>query len=410
VVLSPSECRGARRPAGSGPLAFDAMGTQAHYIERLSPPAGDGLLVAVKDLVDIAGLPTTSGCRAVAERAAPAREDAVCLAGFRAAGARFTGKTNLHELAFGVTGENPWYGTPVNPLDPARMPGGSSSGSAVAVALGEADVAIGTDTGGSIRIPAACCGVAGLKTTVGRISLRGVRPLAPSFDTVGLLARNVAGLEAGFALLADNSPGPAGVAGDTSRVARISGLAEVDVEIDAAIDQVLSAAELAVEHVALASWGDAFTAHRVMLGAEAFTSDCDLLEGDSRLGVGQDVVAKLERGAAVTAPQLGAARETARSWRAELLGLLGIFAALALPSLPCPPPLLGADWIRLVWLTAPINLAGLPAVAIPVPPASSPAARHGIPPSLQLVGAPGSEEKLLALAKRIEAAAGVEVP
>jgi amidase len=387
-------------------VAFDVMGTRAHYIERLSPPAGDGMRVAVKDLVDLAGLPTTCGCRAVAEHVEAAPEDALCLAGFRAAGTRFTGKTNLHELAFGVTGENPWYGTPVNPLDPARVPGGSSSGSAVAVALGEADAAIGTDTGGSIRIPAACCGVAGLKTTVGRIPLAGVRPLAPSFDTVGLLARDVAALSAGFALLAGDSPALPRLAADSSAVARVSGLADVDIDIDTAIDRALAGAELAVEEIALPDWAQAFTAHRVVLGAEAFASDGGLLEGESRLGVGEDVRDKLERGAAVTAGQLRAARKTALSWRAELLGLLGRFTALALPSIPCVPPPLGAEWIRLVWLTAPINLAGLPAVAIPVRPAGPPTARHGIPPSLQLVGAPSSEEKLLALAELIENAAG----
>ena len=156
--------------------------------------SGPGVRLAVKDLIDMEGEPTTAGCRAVAARAVPAAEDAACLAGARAAGARIVGRTNLHELALGVTGVNQWYGTPVNPLDPTRVPGGSSSGSAVAVATGEADVAYGSDTGGSVRIPAACCGTAGLKTTWGRIPLDGVWPLAPSFDTVGPMARTVAGL------------------------------------------------------------------------------------------------------------------------------------------------------------------------------------------------------------------------
>ena len=156
--------------------------------------SGPGVRLAVKDLIDMAGELTTAGCRAVADRAVPAARDAACLAGARAAGARIVGRTNLHELALGVTGVNQWYGTPVNPLDPTRVPGGSSSGSAVAVATGEADVAYGSDTGGSVRIPAACCGTTGLKTTWGRIPLDGVWPLAPSFDTVGPMARDVAGL------------------------------------------------------------------------------------------------------------------------------------------------------------------------------------------------------------------------
>ncbi len=121
--------------------------------------------------------------------------------GARAANASIVGKVNLYELAFGASGVNEHYGTPVNPLDPALVPGGSSSGSAVAVAADEADVAYGSDTGGSIRIPAAFCGVTGLKTTHGRISLDGVWPLAPSLDTVGPMARDVAGVAAGMALL-----------------------------------------------------------------------------------------------------------------------------------------------------------------------------------------------------------------
>ena len=124
--------------------------------------------------------------------------DAACLAGAREAGARIVGRTNLHELALGVTGVNQWYGTPVNPLDPSRVPGGSSSGSAVAVATDEADVAYGSDTGGSIRIPAACCGIAGLKTTWGRIPLDGVWPLYPPFlGFCTLTATTICGIVAG---------------------------------------------------------------------------------------------------------------------------------------------------------------------------------------------------------------------
>src|SRR5438128_560661 len=129
------------------------------------------------------------------------------MAGARAADARIVGKANLHELAFGATGVNVWFGTPENPLDASLIPGGSSSGSAVAVATGEADVAYGSDTGGSVRIPSACCGTTGLKTTWGRVPLDGVWPLAPSLDTVGPMARDIAGLvlamqllEPGFAL------------------------------------------------------------------------------------------------------------------------------------------------------------------------------------------------------------------
>ena len=170
---------------------------------------------------------TSSTCAACRPRPAARRSrrrrgaadaDAACLAGARAAGAAIVGKANLHELAFGGAGVNEWYGTPVNPLDPALLPGGSSSGSAVAVAEGSADYGYGTDTGGSVRIPAAFCGLAGLKTTYGRISLDGVWPLSPSLDTVGPIALDVAGLAAAMALL---EPGFAAGARPAARLGRL---------------------------------------------------------------------------------------------------------------------------------------------------------------------------------------------
>ncbi|HWJ97360.1 MAG TPA: amidase, partial [Acidimicrobiales bacterium] len=121
----------------------------------------DGLRLAIKDCIDVAGVVTTAGSPLIAERAEPATVDAPCLEVARAAGARIVGKANLHELCFGATGVNPHYGTPVNPRDPRRVPGGSSSGSAVAVADREADIGFGTDTAGSIRNPAASCGIVG---------------------------------------------------------------------------------------------------------------------------------------------------------------------------------------------------------------------------------------------------------
>ena len=130
---------------------------------------GDGPRLAVKDAIDVAGSPTTLACPVISDQATPAERDAPVVAAARAAGARIVGKTNLTELCRAADGVNPWTGTPENPLDAERIPGGSSSGSAVAVALDEADVALGTDTGGSVRVPAACCGIVGLKTTHGRV-------------------------------------------------------------------------------------------------------------------------------------------------------------------------------------------------------------------------------------------------
>src|SRR5215468_1684362 len=171
------------------------------WIRRFTP-APDGVLrIAVKDAIDMAGSVTTAGCVAVRDRAVPATEDAACLAGVRASDAVILGKTTLTELCLSPVGVNPTFGTPVNPVAPDLIPGGSSSGSAVAVASGEAEIGLGTDTGGSVRIPAACCGIVGLKTTWGRVPTAGVWPLAPSLDTVGPIARTVAEVATGMRLL-----------------------------------------------------------------------------------------------------------------------------------------------------------------------------------------------------------------
>src|SRR4051812_10918914 len=179
--------------AGDAQPASATLTCMSTFITRLDT-TGDGPRLAVKDIIDVEGVPTTAGSRALERQAKPASADAPCLAGARAAGARIVGKANLHELATMPIGTNPWFGNPVNPLDPALIPGGSSSGSAVAVANDDADVALGGDTGGSVRIPSACCGTAGLKTTSGRVSLDGVWPLAPSLDTIGPMARDIRGL------------------------------------------------------------------------------------------------------------------------------------------------------------------------------------------------------------------------
>src|SRR5689334_21868460 len=209
------------------------------WITRLDG-RGDGPRLAVKDAIDIEGSPTTAGSRAVADRAEPAATDARVVATARAQGARIVGKANLTEFCLAADGVNPWFGTPVNPLDPARVPGGSSSGSAVAVATGEADVAFGTDTAGSVRIPAACCGIAGLKTTWGRVPLDGVYPLASSMDTVGPLGANVAAVELGMRLI---DPGFAGASAEApGRVGRIR--PAPDLGVDPATD-----AEIGRAHV-----------------------------------------------------------------------------------------------------------------------------------------------------------------
>jgi amidase len=355
---------------------------------------GSGIRLAVKDLIDMEGEPTTAGCRAVAQRAVPAPRDAACMAGARAAGARVVGRTNLHELALGVTGINPWYGTPVNPLDPARVPGGSSSGSAVAVATGEADVAYGSDTGGSIRIPAACCGTAGLKTTWGRISSAGVWPLAPSFDTVGPMARDVAGLVRGMALL---EPGFA-VAGTTGvAIGRLRPPA--DPLIDAAVDRVLRDAEWPVLELTAPGWDRATADAALLLVAEAWESNRALVARDPE-GIGTEVRDRLLSGATFDPAAVAAAWAGQRAWTTAVTDLLERVDFLVTPTLSMFPPLLEDGGQLLAGrCTLPVNLAGFPALSLPV--------RTGgpLPASIQVIGPPHSEERLLAAGAWLESAA-----
>jgi amidase len=373
---------------------------------QLETAFGSGLRVAVKDLIDMVGLPTTAGCRAVADTALPADRDAACLAGLRAAmargEARFVGKTNLHELAYGISGINAAFGTPVNPLDPRRIPGGSSSGSAAAVAADEADVAYGTDTGGSIRIPAACCGISGLKTTWGRISLDGVRPLAPSLDSVGPMARDVNGLIAGMALL---EPGFA-VAGEAPRVVgRL--MIEADPLINAAIDSALRAAGFTVQPVTIGELDHAIAASMALLDAQAWATNAELV-ATAPDRIGRDVLARLRRASTITDAQLSAARAGIAQWKATLDRLWNRVELLAAPTLLGFPPLTDdADAIVAIrGLTSPVNAAGLPALALPIPADGPRAAGGPLPASIQLIGPAGSEDRLLAAGAVLEQAIG----
>ena len=354
--------------------------------------------MAVKDLIDMEGVPTTAGCLAVAEAALPAERDAACLGGVRAQEAlgslHVIGKTNLHELAFGITGINRWSGTPANPLDRSLVPGGSSSGSAVAVATGQAEMALGTDTGGSIRIPAACCGIAGLKTTWGRIAVEGIRPLAPSMDSVGPLARTIAGLIWGMQLLEPgfdiSSTTPPGVVGRFRR--------PCIGQIDEAIDRVLEGAGLETVDVDLPGWERASSNTMALIACEAYESNGYLL-GTGK--VGDDVAERIAGGSRFTPAERLRLSEERAAWESEVAGALERVELIAVPTLSdFAPPLEDASRMYEVRQTHPVNLAGLPALALPVP------TRGALPASLQLIGPHGSEEVLLATGLRLERASG----
>ena len=359
-------------------------------------PEMPGLRLAVKDCIDVAGLPTTVGCPVIAERARPAGRDAAVVAAARRSGAQILGKTNLAELCWSAVGTNAWSGMPVNPADPRRVPGGSSSGSAVAVATGEADVGLGTDTGGSVRIPAACCGIVGLKTTWGRVPVDGVYPLARSLDTVGPLGADVAAVERGMGLI---EPGFAAGSGEL-RVARVRPETdpEVDPAVEAAIDAALAAAGIVTTEVAGLDFAAANAAASLLIDVEAYQVNEYLMPDLARLSPYNQ--RNLPEAAAVTAGQEAAANRIRASVREWFAGLQARHPFLALPTLMGAPPLIGERGrISLTLLTMPANLAGLPALALPVP--GGPA---GLPASLQLIGPPGSEEQLLALGRVIETA------
>lgn len=353
----------------------------------------EGIRLAVKDCIDVAGVVTTSGSPVLAEQVHPAETDAECLAGARAAGARILGKTNLHELCFGSSGVNPHYGTPVNPIHPGRVPGGSSSGSAVAVATGAADVAFATDTTGSIRTPAACCGVVGLKPTFGVVSVTGVRPLAPSLDTVGVLGRTVADVAAGATLLHPDLTD--GEVTSSITVGRFR-LPDTEPSIDGAIDSALIDAGFEVVEVELPGWAAAHEAAITVLFGEAMLVNEEIWTRHyDRLGA--DVVERFAFAQTIGPGELGEARAQQEPWRLELAELLGQVGVMALPAMLSFPARIGAHTVAPNAAAPAISLAGMPTLCLPVHSGGL------FPASLQLVAPDHHELRLLATGAHIEA-------
>ncbi|BBE71507.1 amidase [Oharaeibacter diazotrophicus] len=380
--------------------AFVDHGPEVPLVVADDGPLAD-LTFAVKDLIDVAGFRSAWGNPDRLEEAGPALASAPAVVVPLAAGAALIGKTHTDELACGMFGMNPHFGTPINPRAPLRAPGGSSSGSAVAVAAGFCDFAIGTDTGGSVRVPASFCGVFGLRTTYGRVSASGVMAMAPSFDTVGWLARDPGTLrrvaEAYFGAPAA-PPKPqrlllARDAFDIPEPAIAAALLPIARALGPAAEVVLYAE--GVEH-----WLDTFRPLQLhdlytTLGAFARTPGRRL---------SQAVAERIDLAASVDPAAVARATPRREALTDRLLDLLGDDGVLVIPTAHDLPPLRSAGVSaqvafreKTLALTAVASLTRLPQLAIPA------ATVDGCPVGLSLIGPPRSELALLAFAEAIAA-------
>ena len=333
-----------------------------------------GVPFAVKDIFDVAGVITGRGNPDWLASHAPAGANAPAVEALLAAGAKLVGKTVTEELAFSVIGSNPYYGTPKNLAAPGRVPGGSSSGSAAAVGGGLVPLALGSDTGGSVRVPASYNGIYGMRPTHGRISLEGIMPLAPSFDTVGWFARDAQLFAtAGRVLLDDAAPGgrPARVLLATDAFARLE--PGVEAALRPAVEHVeasLGQAEpVIVSADGLDAWYDVF---RVLQGAEAWAAHGAWIE-QARPRLGPMLEQRLRFIKTITADQVAAAEDARRTIRARLDALLAGDAVLLLPSAAGPAPRIDAPMAeheavraRVIGITCIASLGGLPQVSLPL--------------------------------------------
>ena len=356
---------------------------------------GDGpLTVAIKDVIDIEGHPTQLGSAAFAD-AAPATKNAEIVDRLLANDATIVGKTSLHELAYGVTGINKVYGTPQNPNYPRLIPGGSSSGSAVAVAAGLCDAAIGTDTGGSIRVPAACCGVLGLKPTYGRVSRIGLTPAKSSLDCVGPFAKNADVLaNVMSAIDARWDDAAASHVGVKIGFLRTDALPEI-VEAARQAAQILDSKLTDVE---VSSFEHAHRAGLTIIARETYSAFGHLLSSGK---VDVEVAKRLARASEISDQVVADAEAVRERFTGEIDHLLDSFDILALPTLAGFPPNVedARDLQSMVSITSlgrPFNLFGHPAIAIPLNAFSD------RPVSLQLVASRGEDEKLIACAREFE--------
>ncbi len=381
-----------------------------------------GVPVALKDLYDAKGDVTTAGSKIFASNVAG--EDSAVTARLRAGGAVLLGKTNMHEWAFGVTNQNPHFGKAKNPWDTTRIPGGSSGGTAIAVATGMCFLSPGSDTGGSIRIPAALCGIAGLKPTYGRISLRGAIPLSWSLDHPGPLARTVRDLALALGALAGydtQDPASADVPVDdyvSSLEQGVTGIRvlvptdhffdDIDAQVDRAVrdaSRVLASLGAVVSEGPLPRTGDLRETQRRILSVDAAAFHRERLrEREADFGV--DVLERLRGGERISGTETALARRRQSEIRREWVRVLRDVDLILTPTTPIPaPPREGQDAVaaamRLTANTAPFNFTGLPALSVPCG-----FTREGLPIGLQLAAGPWREALVLRAARAYEAATG----
>jgi aspartyl-tRNA(Asn)/glutamyl-tRNA(Gln) amidotransferase subunit A len=371
-------------------MAADA-GPQGIFLAR---PAGvgEGIRLAVKDIFDTAGLATTYGSIVFADHVPDTTAEAVRL--LEAAGYSNVGKTNLHEFAYGITSANPHYGTVPNPAFPGRMAGGSSGGSAAALAAGLADAALGTDSGGSIRIPAACCGIVGFKPSYGLVSLDRCFPLAPSFDHAGPMARTVAGCVEMLHALVDGFE-PLALRSLEEVEVGVAWLEDADPLVHArvreAVDLFPRSREL--DFPFLSEVGVVFMREVADVHRDLFAEFKD--------SYGENVRTKVERCLEVTDADYERGTRARAEYAERAAATLGDVDLILTPTLEFVAPPLPADDLELrertVKLTLPFNALGWPALALPCG-----SAEDGVAASLQIAGPPGSDALVLAVAELVE--------
>ena len=363
-----------------------------------------GLTFAVKDIFDVAGYPTGCGNPVKRRESGQAKAHAPIVAALLTAGARFVGKTHTAELAFSLDGRNAHYGTPINPAARGRVPGGSSSGSAAAVAAGLCDFALGSDTGGSVRGPASFCGIIGLRPTYGRTDLRATMPLAASFDTAGWFARTMdVYARVAPVLLGEDSAGP-----PLKRLIRVDDAFQLlfgEPEANAlaggvaAAERMLGRAEtVTIAPDGLAEWQQLY---RVLQGYEAWAAHGPWITSRNA-ELGPQTATRFEVSRRVTTAEADAATRKRGEVRERVRSLVGDDGVLMLPTMPgiallvdAPEAEFEAFRARAISMLCIAGLAGLPQVSLPVGTVS------GCPLGLSLIGPPGRDRALLAVARSV---------